>query len=55
MKILFIVVISIILLISIFSFYITRDGKIVTPMGEGTITLDSGTYENFPLPDYAAA
>ena len=54
MKILFIVVISIILLISIFSFYITRDGKIVTPMGEGTITLDSGTYENFPLPDYAA-
>ena len=54
MKVLFIVVISIILLISIFSFYITRDGKIVTPMGEGTITLDSGTYENFPLPDYAA-
>ena len=54
MKILFIVVISIILLISIFSFYITRDGKIVTPMGEGTITLDSGTYENLPLPDYAA-
>ena len=54
MKILFIVVISIILLIAIFSFYITRDGKIVTPMGEGTITLDSGTYENFPLPDYAA-
>ena len=54
MKILFIVVISIILLISIFSFYITRDGKIVTPVGEGTITLDSGTYENFPLPDYAA-
>ena len=54
MKILFIVVISIILLIAIFSFYITRDGKIVTPVGEGTITLDSGTYENFPLPDYAA-
>ena len=54
MKILFIVVISIILLISIFSFHITRDGKIVTPVGEGTITLDSGTYENFPLPDYAA-
>ena len=54
MKILFIVVISIILLITIFSFHITRDGKIVTPVGEGTITLDSGTYENFPLPDYAA-
>ncbi len=54
MRILFIVVISIIFLIAIFSFYITRDGKIVTPMGEGTITLGSGTYENFPLPDYAA-
>ena len=54
MKILFIVVISIILLIAIFSFYITRDGKIVSPMGSGTITLSSGIYENFPLPDYAA-
>ena len=54
MKILFVVVISIVLLITIFSFHIIRDGKIVTPVGEGTITLDSGTYENFPLPDYAA-
>ena len=54
MRILFIVVISIILLITIFSFYITRNGKIVTPMGSGTITLSSGIYENFPLPDYAA-
>ena len=47
MKILFIVVISIILLITIFSFYITRDGKIVTPMGSGTITLDSGITKTF--------
>ena len=54
MRILFIVVISIIFLILIFSFYITRNGKIVTPMGSGTITLSSGAYENFPLPDYAA-
>ena len=54
MRILFIVVISIILLITIFSFYITRNGKIVTPMGSGTISLSSGIYENFPLPDYAA-
>ena len=54
MRVLFLAVISIIVLIAIFSFYITRDGKIVTPIGEGTITLDSGTYESFPLPNYAA-
>lgn len=33
---------------------ITRDGELVTPEGEGTITLDAGTFEAFPLPDYAA-
>ena len=54
MKLFFAVVISIFILIIIFSFYITRDGQIITPVGEGTITLDTGVYENFPLPDYAA-
>ena len=54
MKLFFSVVISIFILIIIFSFYITRDGQIITPVGEGTITLDTGVYENFPLPDYAA-
>lgn len=38
----------------VFSFSITRDGKLVTPEGEGTITLNTGTYEAFRLPDYAA-
>lgn len=33
---------------------ITRDGDLVVPVGEGTITLDAGTFEAFPLPDYAA-
>ena len=33
---------------------ITRDGEHVTPMGGGTITLDAGTFEAFPLPEYAA-
>ena len=54
MELFFKVVISIFVLTIIFAFYITRDGKTITPVGEGTITLDSGTYESFPLPDYAA-
>ena len=33
---------------------ITRDGLLVTPTGEGTVTLDSGVFEAFPLPQYAA-
>ena len=39
----------------VFVIYITRDGNIFTPTGEGEIILDSGTYEAFPLPNYAAA
>lgn len=34
---------------------ITRDGHLVTPTGEGSVSLDSGEYEAFPLPDYALA
>ena len=37
-----------------FSLYITRDGDIFTPKGEGEVFLDSGTYEAFPLPKYAS-
>jgi haloalkane dehalogenase len=33
---------------------ITRDGEVITPVGQGTITLDAGTFEAFPLPQYAA-
>ena len=47
------ILISVIFVIAIFSIHITRDGKIVTPVGEGTISLKSGTYEKFPLPGYA--
>lgn len=36
-------------------FAITRSGKIVTPVGEGSIAIGSKTFEAFPLPDYAAA
>ncbi len=38
----------------VFVWLITRDGPLVTPEGNGTVTLDAGTFEAFPLPDYAA-
>lgn len=36
------------------AFWITRDAPRVVPEGKGTVTLASGTYEAFPLPEYAA-
>ena len=39
---------------AVLSFVATRDGKLQTPSGEGTVTLDAGDFEAFPLPDYAA-
>ena len=38
----------------ILSFFVTRDGYVVTPIGDGQVILDSGTYEAFPLPIYAS-
>ncbi len=38
----------------VFTGVITRDGEMVVPEGEGTIPLDAGDFEAFPLPDYAA-
>ncbi len=38
----------------VFAGFITRDGELVTPQGKGTVTLDAGEFEAFPLPDYAA-
>ena len=38
----------------VFGFVITRDGSLVTPSGNGSVVLDSGTFEAFPLPDYAS-
>ncbi len=35
--------------------WMTRDGAMVTPQGSGRVTTASGTFEGFPLPDYAAA
>ena len=39
----------------IFVIFITRDGNNFTPSGDGEVILDSGTYEGFTLPDFAAA
>ena len=49
------VFIAITVALIIFVIYITRDGNTYTPSGDGEVILDSGTYEAFPLPDYAAA
>lgn len=38
----------------ILSFFVTRDGNVITPIGDGQVILDSGTYEAFPLPIYAS-
>ena len=39
----------------IISFAVTRDGQYIEAVGEGTVMTDSGTFEAFPLPDYASA
>ncbi|MEO1662670.1 MAG: alpha/beta fold hydrolase [Pseudomonadota bacterium] len=54
LKTLLIVLGVIILAGVILVFTVTRDGKQFVPKGEGTITLDAGTFEAFALPDYAA-
>lgn len=36
------------------AFLITRQGKLVTPEGQGVVTIGAKTFEAFPLPDYAA-
>lgn len=40
---------------AIFALVITREGSLVTPQGSGIVTLDSGKFEAFPLPEYAAS
>ena len=49
MKVFLRVIILVALGLAIFSFYITRDGELYTPKGEGEVNLNSGTYEAFPL------
>lgn len=37
----------------VLAFLLTRDGELETPAGTGTVQLDVGDFEAFPLPDYA--
>ena len=37
----------------LFVIYITREGEMFTPVGEGMVSLDIGDFEALPLPDYA--
>ena len=41
-------------IVAISSFRLTRDGELITPTGLGMVELESGSFEAFPLPDYAA-
>ena len=43
-----------VLAFAVFAFVITRSGSLVTPSGEGVVTLDVGEFEAFELPPYAA-
>ena len=55
MKRIFLIVVLVIIAVGITgSFLLTRDGKLVTPEGEGTIVLEAGAFEAFPLPAFAA-
>lgn len=56
MKKIVLLVLAIIIVASLVAIpIITRDGELVIPQGEGVITIGSGNFEAFPLPDYAAA
>jgi haloalkane dehalogenase len=52
--ILFSILVAIAVSVIVFAVLITRDGKLLTPQGQGIVTLDAGQFEAFPLPDYAA-
>jgi haloalkane dehalogenase len=53
-RILLTLLVTIVAVGAVVSFVITRDGKLVTPQGDGMVTLAAGTFEAFMLPDYAA-
>ena len=47
------ILILLVIFVSVFSIYVTRDGELFIPEGRGEVKLSSGSFEGFPLPDYA--
>ena len=39
--------------VAVSGFVLTQDGELQTPTGDGTVTLSAGSFEAYPLPDYA--
>ena len=54
MKTFFKISILAVIAVTAFCIYLIRDGGVFTPVGDGSVVLDSGIYEAYPLPDYAA-
>lgn len=53
LKTLLLIAASILTLVFLLAIWITRDGELITPEGVGTVTLDAGEFEAYPLPEYA--
>jgi haloalkane dehalogenase len=45
---------ALLVVVAAFAIVLTRDGLQTTPVGSGTVVLDAGEFEAFPLPAYAA-
>lgn len=54
MKKMFVLLSAVIVALGLFAVFITRSGELVTPSGEGVVELDSGKFEAFVLPGFAA-
>ena len=52
LKTLLLITSSILALAVLLVIWITRDGELITPKGAGTVTLDAGQFEAYPLPEY---
>ena len=52
LKTLLLIAASILALAVLLAIWITRDGELITPEGAGTVTLDAGEFEAYPLPEY---
>ena len=55
MKKLLIAILIIAIGLGITAFVITRPGELITPTGQGSLSIDGREFEAFPLPDYVAS